>query len=54
MHGCQEIVLLVVQHVIAQGYTRRHQFGNTSFNELLRQLGILQLVTDGHTLACSD
>ena len=54
MHSREEVVLLVVQHRILHGHTRRHQFRNTSLDKLLRQLGIFQLVADGHTLASTN
>ena len=54
VYGCQKVVLLVVQHRITHRHTWRHQFGDTTLHELLRQLGVFQLVTDGHTLAGPD
>ena len=51
MNGSKEVVLFVVEHIIRHGHTGSHQFGNTSLNEFLRELGILQLVTDSHALA---
>ena len=52
--GTEEVVLFVVQHVVAQRHTRRHQFGDASLDEFLRQFGVFQLVADSHALACSD
>ena len=54
MHSCQEIVFLIVQHIIAQGDTRCHQFGNASFYKLFRKFGILKLIADSHTFTSSD
>ena len=54
MDGSQKVVLLIIQYVIRESHTRRHQFSDASFHELLRQLRILKLVADGHTLTCTD
>ena len=54
MHSSQEVVFLIVQHIIAQGYTRCHQFGNASFYEFLREFRVFELIADSHTLSCSD
>ena len=54
MDGTQEIVLLVVEHGVLHGHTRRHQFCDAALDELLCQLGVFQLVTDGHTFAGTD
>ena len=51
MDSTKEIVLLVVQHIIAQRHAWRHQFRDTTFHELLCELRVFQLVTDGHALA---
>ena len=50
----QKVVLLVVQHIVAQGHTRRHQFGDATLHQLLRQFGVFQLIADGHALAGPD
>ena len=54
MNCCKEVVLLIVQHIIRHGNTRRHQFGDAAFYELLRQFRIFQLIADGYALASSD
>ena len=54
VHRGQEVVLLVVQHVVAHGHARRHQFGNAALHEFLGQLRVFQLVADGHALARPD
>ena len=54
MHSTEEVVFLVVQHRILHGHTGRHEFRNTAFYQLFSQLGVFQLVADGHTFACSD
>ena len=47
----KEVVLLIVEHVVAHGHTWRNQLCDAALHELLRELGVLQLVADGHTLA---
>ena len=54
MHGRQEVVFLVVEHVVAHGNARCHQLGDASFHEFLRQLRVFQLVADGHASARPD
>lgn len=51
MHGSQEVVLPVVQHIVVDGNSRRHQLRDAALHQFLRQLRVLQLVADGHTLA---
>ena len=46
-----EVVLLVGQDVVAQHDARSHQFDHAALDESLHQLGILQLLADGHALA---
>ena len=47
--GTDEVVLLVVQHIVVDGDARRHQLRNAALHQLLGQLGVFQLVADGHT-----
>ena len=54
MDSRQEVVLLVIQHVIAHGHTRCNQLGNATLNKLFCEFGIFQLVTDGHTFASAN
>ena len=54
MHAGQEVVLLVIQHVIRHSHTWRHQLRDASLHQFLRQFWVLQLIADSHTLACSD
>ena len=67
MHCCKEVVLLVVQHIIAHGDTRRNQFGNASLHHLIHLaqpfltlylltllLRVFQLVAHSHTLTCPN
>ena len=54
MHAGQEVVLLIVQHVVREGHTRGHQLCDTSLHQFLRQLGVFQLVADGHAFASTN
>jgi len=54
VHGRQEVVLTVVEHVVVDGDAGRHQLGDAALHQLLGQLGIFQLVADGHALAGAD
>ena len=67
MDGCEEVVFLVVEHIVAHGHTRCDEFGDPplhhfvhlgepllSFNGCPFLLGILQLVADGHTFTGPD
>ena len=54
VHGCQEVVFLVVQHIVVDRDTGGHQFSNASLHQLLGQFGVFQLVADGYTLAGPD
>ena len=49
MHGRQEVVLLVVQHVVAHGHARRHQFRDAALHQFFRQFRVFQLVADSHS-----
>ncbi len=50
MDGSQEVVFPVVQHIVVDGYSRRHQFRDATLHQLLRQLRVFQLVANSHTL----
>ena len=67
MDGCKEVVLLVIEHIVAHGHTRCDQFGDAALHHFIHLgqsflsldglaflLGILQLVADGHSLARPD
>ena len=49
MHGGEEVVFLVVEHIVAHCHTRCHQFGDAPFHQCLCQLGIFQLVAYCHS-----
>ena len=51
MNCCKEIVLLVLQHIVAHGNAGRNKFGYAAFDECLGKFGVFQLVTDSHTPA---
>ena len=46
-----EVVLLVGQDVVPQHDARGHQLDDAALDEPLHQLGVLQLLADGHALA---
>ena len=54
MHSSQEVVLLIVQHIVGEGHTWCHQFRDASLDEFLGELGVFKLVADGHTLTSPD
>ena len=67
MDGSEEVVLLVVQDVVAHRHTRSHQFGNATLHHLVHLaqaflaldflsllLRVFQLVAYSHTLASPD
>ena len=51
MNGSQEVVPLVVQHIVIDRDTGSHQFGNTAFHQLLCHFGVFQLVADSDTFS---
>ena len=54
MHSSQEVVFLIVQHIIRKSHTRCYQFCNTPFYKLFRKFGILKLIADSHTFSSTD
>ncbi len=51
VNSCKEIVLLVLQHVVAHGNAGRNKFGNAALDECLGEFRVFKLVTDSHTPA---
>ena len=49
VYSCKEVVLLVRQDIVADGYSRCNQFGNTSFHQFLGGFRVFQLVADGYS-----
>ena len=49
--GGQEVVFLVVEHVVGHGHAGRHQLGDAALYKLLGELGVFQLVAYCHTAA---
>ena len=49
--GCQEVVFLIVEHIVGHGHSGRNQLGYASLNELLGELRVLQLVAYSHSPA---
>ena len=54
MHGCEEVVLLVVEHIVAHGHTGSYEFGDASLHEFLGELRVFKLVAYSHTLTCPN
>ena len=67
MHRCQEVVFLVVEHVVVHGHARRHEFGYAPLHHLVHLgqpplafhllpllLRVFQLVAYGHAPARPD
>ena len=53
MYGSEEVVLLIVEHVLIDRHARCHQLRDATLDELLRHLGVFQLVADGHAASCT-
>ena len=51
MHGGEEVVLLVVEYVVVDGHTGGNQFGDAALHQFLGELGVFELVADGHALS---
>ena len=51
MYGCQEVVELAVQYVVAQRYAGRHQLGDAALDKGLGCLGIFELLANSYALA---
>ena len=54
MNGSKEVVLLIGKYIVAHGHTRGDKFRNTPFHQFLRELGVFQLVADGHSFTGTD
>ena len=54
MNRGQEVVLLAVEDGAAHHHTGGHQLGDAALHQLLGELGVLELVADGHALAGPD
>ena len=67
MDGSQEVVLLVVEHVVAHRHTRGNEFGDATLHHLVHLaqslhaldfqaflLRVFQLVAYGNSLSCPD
>lgn len=50
MHSREEVVLAVIEYIVIDRNARRDKFGDASFHQLLCELGVLELLTNGHTL----
>ena len=54
MDSSQKVVLFIVQHIVGEGHTWCHQFRDASLHKFLGELGVFELVADGHTLTSPD
>ena len=52
--SCQEIVLLLDEHLLPEGDTGSNDLRNAAFDDVLRQLRVFKLVADGHFVAGTD
>ncbi|CDF22535.1 unknown [Prevotella sp. CAG:617] len=51
VNGRQEVVFLAVEHIVVHRHARRYKFRNAALDKLVGGFRVLQLVTDGHTMA---
>ena len=49
MNCCQEVILLVVQHVIGHRHAWRHKFCDASLHQFLGEFRVFQLVANSHS-----
>ena len=49
--ACQEIVAACLQQTVAQVQTRRNQLRDAALHQLFSQLGVFELLADGHPFA---
>ena len=54
VHSRKEVVLLVVEYIVVDGYTRSNKFGDAALHKFLSQFRILKLVAYRHTTAGTD
>ena len=54
MHRGEEVVLLVVENIVAHGNARSYQFGDTSLYQFLGEFRVFQLVAYSHSLTGPD
>ena len=50
-HGSKEVVLLIVEHVVAHSHSGRDKFRNATLHERLCEFRVFQLVAYSHTFA---
>ena len=53
-HGSKEVVLLIVEHVVAHSHSGRDKFRNATLHERLCEFRVFQLVAYSHTFASPD
>ncbi len=54
MNCSQPIVFATRKHIIVHGHARCNQLGYATLDKFFSEFGIFQLLTDSHTLPCSD
>src|SRR5205085_600880 len=54
VQGGEEIIALAIEELIGSCYAGRHQFRDAAFDHALSELGIFELVADGHAVAGLD
>src|SRR4030042_180703 len=52
MNSCEEIILLMIEHIFIKGNPRRHEFRNSPFYNFFCQFRIFKLLADGNSLSC--
>ncbi len=52
MYSTQEVVLTRIQDIVIKRYPGCDQFRNPAFYDGLGELGVFELVANGHPLAC--
>ena len=53
MHGGEEIVFAVVEHVVVHGHPGCYKLGDATFYEFFGQFGVFELLAYGHTFSCT-
>ncbi len=55
MHSPEEVVLAVVEDIVSQGHAGGDKLGDVALDQaVLHQLGVFELLADGHTFAGPD
>ena len=51
--AAQEVVFFHIQHILSKGDTGRYNLRDAALYKFFGKFGVLQLVTDGHFVACA-